>query len=182
MDDGVVGKNVMSELNVPIKKRIEQLLINMERMRWMPNMPEGNGILVNIPQYELHVWEEGKIVFAMDIVVGKTGSQTVIFADEVLTMVRRLQRGERLSVPHRTHVYQLLVRAGVSHRRVASLYGALAIVPAIWAIIHPRGTQVFWIGSAIVLATVFFSLVTLRRWAERRVSTPADLEDRQVPA
>ena len=87
MDDGVVGKNVMSELNVPIKKRIEQLLINMERMRWMPNMPEGNGILVNIPQYELHVWEEGKIVFAMDIVVGKTGSETVIFADEVQYVV-----------------------------------------------------------------------------------------------
>lgn len=87
MDDGVVGKNVVNELNVPIKKRIEQLLINMERMRWMPNMPEGNGILVNIPQYELHVWEDGEIVFKMDIVVGKTGSETVIFADEVQYVV-----------------------------------------------------------------------------------------------
>ena len=86
-DDGVVGKNVVNELNVPIKKRIEQLLINMERMRWMPNIPEGNGILVNIPQYELHVLEEGEIVFQMDIVVGKTGSETVIFADEIQYVV-----------------------------------------------------------------------------------------------
>src|SRR5690606_32917698 len=60
--DGVVGKNVIHELNVPIRKRIEQLLINMERMRWMPNIPDGNGVLVNIPQYELHVLEEGEIV------------------------------------------------------------------------------------------------------------------------
>lgn len=85
--DGIVGKGVVSELNVPIKKRIEQLLINMERMRWMPNIPDGNGILVNIPQYELHVLEEGKLVFQMDIVVGKTGSETVIFADELQYVV-----------------------------------------------------------------------------------------------
>lgn len=85
--DGVVGKNVIHELNVPIRKRIEQLLINMERMRWMPNIPDGNGVLVNIPQYELHVLEEGEIVFQMDIVVGKTGSETVIFADEIQYVV-----------------------------------------------------------------------------------------------
>ncbi len=87
MDDGVVGKNVVNELNVPLKKRIEQLLVNMERMRWMPHIPEGNAILVNIPQYELHVLEEGKVAFQMDIVVGKTGSETVIFADEVQYVV-----------------------------------------------------------------------------------------------
>src|SRR5690606_35463286 len=68
-------------------KRIEQLLINMERMRWMPNMTDGNGVLVNIPQYELHVFEQGKMVFQMDIVVGKTGSETVIFSDEVKYVV-----------------------------------------------------------------------------------------------
>jgi len=85
--DGVVGKNVVNQLNVPIKARVEQLLINMERMRWMPNMTEGNGILVNIPQYELHVFEQGKMVFQMDIVVGKTGSETVVFNDEIKYVV-----------------------------------------------------------------------------------------------
>lgn len=79
--DGVIGKEVIGNLNVPIKKRIEQLLINMERMRWMPDLPEGNGIVVNIPQFQLHVFEAGEVVLKMDIVVGKTGSQTVIFSD-----------------------------------------------------------------------------------------------------
>ena len=87
LEDGVVGKSVVRELNIPIKTRIEQLLINMERMRWMPNMPEGNGIVVNIPQYELHVFEQGKMVFQMNIVVGKTGSETVIFSDELKYVV-----------------------------------------------------------------------------------------------
>lgn len=79
--DGVIGKEVIGNLNVPIKKRIEQLLINMERMRWMPDLPEGNGIVVNIPQFQLYVFEAGEVVLKMDIVVGKTGSQTVIFSD-----------------------------------------------------------------------------------------------------
>jgi len=87
IEDGVVGKSVVRELNIPIKTRIEQLLINMERMRWMPNMPDGNGIVVNIPQYQLHVFEEGQIVFRMNIVVGKTGSETVIFSDELKYVV-----------------------------------------------------------------------------------------------
>jgi murein L,D-transpeptidase YcbB/YkuD len=85
--DGIIGKDVVRELNVPLKKRIEQLLINMERMRWMPNVPDGNGVVVNIPQYRLHVFEEGEIVLQMNIVVGKTGSQTVIFSDEIKYVV-----------------------------------------------------------------------------------------------
>lgn len=85
--DGIIGKGVIGNLNVPIKKRIEQLLINMERMRWMPDLPDGNGIVVNIPQFQLHVFEAGKIVLSMDIVVGKTGSQTVIFSDALKYVV-----------------------------------------------------------------------------------------------
>jgi murein L,D-transpeptidase YcbB/YkuD len=86
-EDGVIGKAVVRELNVPIKKRIEQLMINLERMRWMPNLPEENGILVNIPQYKLHVFEKGEIVLDMNIVVGKAVTQTVIFSDEVKYVV-----------------------------------------------------------------------------------------------
>lgn len=85
--DGVIGRAVFHELNVPIKSRIEQLLINLERMRWMPNLPEGNGILVNIPQYKLHVFEKGEIVLDMNIVVGNAVTQTVIFSDEVKYVV-----------------------------------------------------------------------------------------------
>ncbi len=53
----------------------------------MPNLPEGSGIMVNIPQYQLHVYENGKSVMNMPIVVGTTGSQTVIFSDELKYVV-----------------------------------------------------------------------------------------------
>lgn len=85
--DGVIGKNVAAALNVPVKERIQQLLINMERMRWMPKINDSNYILVNIPEFKLHVLENKKEVMSMPIVVGKTGTSTVVFSDSLKYIV-----------------------------------------------------------------------------------------------
>lgn len=91
-----------------------------------------------------------------------------IFADEVLTMGRRIARGETLSEPHRTHVYQRLVQAGWSHARVAALYGMLAGLCGAWALLHRSDTPTFWAGTAAMLAGTLAGLYLLRAWAERR--------------
>lgn len=85
--DGVISSNLIKELNVPAKDRIEQVLINMERMRWMPQQPEGKRIVVNIPEFKLHVYEGPDEVFNMDVVVGKVGHNTVVFNDELKYVV-----------------------------------------------------------------------------------------------
>jgi UDP-GlcNAc:undecaprenyl-phosphate/decaprenyl-phosphate GlcNAc-1-phosphate transferase len=48
--------------------------------------------------------------------------------DAMFTLIRRWRRGEKLYLPHRTHLYQRLVIAGQSHRRVALTYYALSAV------------------------------------------------------
>jgi murein L,D-transpeptidase YcbB/YkuD len=79
-DNGKINAALVKELNVPVEKRIEQILINMERMKWMPVEPRGKLIMVNIPEFCLHVLDRNKKVFDMDIVVGKEGSSTINFA------------------------------------------------------------------------------------------------------
>ncbi|MDQ6904872.1 MAG: hypothetical protein M3139_17910, partial [Bacteroidota bacterium] len=37
--DGVINVALIKELNVPVRDRIRQLLINLERMRWVPQIP-----------------------------------------------------------------------------------------------------------------------------------------------
>jgi murein L,D-transpeptidase YcbB/YkuD len=76
---GTINAETIKELNVPAIERVKQLLINLERMRWMPSQPEGKLILVNIPEFVLHVLENGKKVFDMKIVVGKEGHNTMMF-------------------------------------------------------------------------------------------------------
>lgn len=78
-EDGVVGKGVVGALNVPLERRIEQVLINLERMRWLPPQTEGRRLLANIPDFRLHVFDSGGKVMDMKIVVGKAGTNTVVF-------------------------------------------------------------------------------------------------------
>lgn len=77
--DGAVGNKMIEELNVSIQQRIRQLLVNMERLRWMPPEKDSNYILVNIPEYRLHVFDSGRTVMDMNVIVGKTANGTVIF-------------------------------------------------------------------------------------------------------
>jgi murein L,D-transpeptidase YcbB/YkuD len=76
---GVITKELVRDMNVPLKQRIEQLLINLDRMRWMPSQPNGTLIVVNIPAFELEVLENGKKAFNMNVVVGKEGHSTMQF-------------------------------------------------------------------------------------------------------
>jgi murein L,D-transpeptidase YcbB/YkuD len=64
---------------MPLKKRIEQLLINMERARWMPSQQDSTYVLVNIPEFRLRVFEAGKNVLQMNVIVGSSANNTVIF-------------------------------------------------------------------------------------------------------
>ncbi|MGZ5133587.1 MAG: L,D-transpeptidase family protein [Flavitalea sp.] len=78
-ETGTINSETIKELNVPALERVKQLVINLDRMRWMPSQPEGKLILVNIPEFVLHVMENGKKVFDMKIVVGKEGHNTMMF-------------------------------------------------------------------------------------------------------
>lgn len=85
--DGVVSPTLIKELNVPVSKRIEQLLVNLERMRWMPAEPSGNLIWVNIPAFKLYVQDGTNQLFNMDVVVGKEGHSTVMFSGNLNQVV-----------------------------------------------------------------------------------------------
>lgn len=86
--DSIITKEMVAELNVPVKKRIEQILVNLERMRWVPRVPDnGDMILVNIPEFMLHYFEDEKKVWECNVVVGKTMTKTVIFSGNIKNVV-----------------------------------------------------------------------------------------------
>lgn len=85
--DGVIGNKMIVELNIPLSKRIRQLLINMERVRWMPIEKDSNYILVNIPEYKMHVYDSGNQVFDINVIVGTEANSTVIFTGKLKYVV-----------------------------------------------------------------------------------------------
>ncbi|MCU7549285.1 L,D-transpeptidase family protein [Chitinophagaceae bacterium LB-8] len=85
-DNGIIDAAFIKELNVSVGERLKQMLVNLERMRWMPEQPQ-NYIVANIPEYKLHVYEGGRKVISMNIVVGKAANKTVIFSDQLKYVV-----------------------------------------------------------------------------------------------
>ena len=80
---GIVSGETLKQLNVPIGARIDQLILNMERWRWLPKKFEPNYLLVNIPEYTLHVMEDSKEAFNMRVIVGKVLHETPVFSDKM---------------------------------------------------------------------------------------------------
>jgi L,D-transpeptidase YcbB len=86
-DDGIVGRAVAAEMNVPLDARIGQIELNLERWRWLPRELGARHILVNIPEMRLDVREHGNVALTMRVVVGRQHTPTPIFSEEMTHLV-----------------------------------------------------------------------------------------------
>jgi murein L,D-transpeptidase YcbB/YkuD len=77
---GVIGKQTIVTMNVPPLERQRQIMLNMERWRWMPDSLGDEHFLVNIAGFELQHWQSSIIVDRMNVVVGAVATQTPEFS------------------------------------------------------------------------------------------------------
>ncbi|HTL10644.1 MAG TPA: L,D-transpeptidase family protein [Chitinophagaceae bacterium] len=85
--DTLLTLTLLKELNVPIENRIKQVWVNIERMRWMPDVPQKEFIYVNIPEFRMHVMNGATKLFDMNVITGKEGHGTVMFSGELNQVV-----------------------------------------------------------------------------------------------
>lgn len=85
--DGVVGPSTRTALNVPVEKRIQQIKINLERWRWLPENLGRLQVRVNIAGFNLRVVKEGTDLLQMRVIVGQGYRQTPVFSDRISYLV-----------------------------------------------------------------------------------------------
>ncbi|MBF0558721.1 MAG: L,D-transpeptidase family protein, partial [Nitrospirae bacterium] len=85
--DGTVAPATLEALNVPLKQRLRQIELNMERLRWILGNSEQRSIVVNIADFKLEVIEKGKSVLSMKGVVGKPYQSTPVFTARMTYMI-----------------------------------------------------------------------------------------------
>jgi L,D-transpeptidase YcbB len=86
--DGVVSRDTLRELNIPLADRIRTLEVNLERWRWLPETLGERHVLINIPQFELAVVERGNTVLTMRLIVGKDyAHRTPVFSSQIEEIV-----------------------------------------------------------------------------------------------
>jgi len=78
--DGRVGPLTLDALNVPLKKRIKQIALNMERLRWLSGTSWERYIMVNITDFSLQLIDNGQVAMNMKIIVGKTEQSSCILS------------------------------------------------------------------------------------------------------
>lgn len=85
--DGIVGFKTFQALNVPYSRRVKQIIINMERWRWLPEDLGKKYIYVNIADYNLKLIENETTLMSMKTIVGQRQRSTPVFSDRIEYLV-----------------------------------------------------------------------------------------------
>lgn len=88
-DDGIAGAATIKEINVGPERRIEQIMVAMERERWLGADRGDRHVLVNLTDFHARIIEDGEVAFVTRSVVGKNVSdrRTPEFSDVMEHMV-----------------------------------------------------------------------------------------------
>ncbi len=74
--DGVVGARTRAVLNVTAVERLRQLAINIQRWDALPADFNETFLLVNLPEFQLQLYQAGAVDLAMRVVIGKKSNPT----------------------------------------------------------------------------------------------------------
>jgi L,D-transpeptidase YcbB len=102
--DGIVGRDTRAALNVPVEDRIDQIILNMERWRWMPRDLGATHVLVNMAGFELDLIEDHRNALSMRVVVGTPYQSTPVFSDKITY----LEFNPYWNIPHSIAAKELL--------------------------------------------------------------------------
>jgi murein L,D-transpeptidase YcbB/YkuD len=133
--DGYIGSATLAELNTSTRQRVNQLIINIDRLRWMPRAWEQvEHIEVNIAESALRLFDQRRQVTVMPVIVGVKGKhQTPVFHGKIQHLFFRPYWNVPLSIAKteivpkaladpegymRSHNYQIVPSYGASSSQI----------------------------------------------------------------
>jgi len=85
--DGAAGPATLAALNVSVERRIDQILANMERWRWLPQQLPADRIQVNIAAAVMSVFHDDAPNLTMRAVTGRPGDETPMLQSTIHSIV-----------------------------------------------------------------------------------------------
>ncbi len=77
--DGVVGRRTHAALDVDVGRRIDQLRVNLERVRWVAQDLAGDYLIVDIAGFSARLHLDGRLAWSSRVVVGRPYRRTPVF-------------------------------------------------------------------------------------------------------
>ena len=85
--DGAVGRGTQRLLNISVEKKIQTVLLNLDRIKWLPRDRSNRYIIVNIPEYMLYFYEYKQERQQLKVIVGDTKHPTPVFSNKISYIV-----------------------------------------------------------------------------------------------
>ena len=85
--DGIAGPRTLDQLNRRAADRIAQIRANLERMRWLPADLGHRHIRVNIADFRLEAWADGRVERVHQVIVGQLYRRTPSFSGTMTHLV-----------------------------------------------------------------------------------------------
>ncbi len=84
---GSINNVTRKRLNLSVNWKIKKILLNLDRIKRLPDQAEDRYIMVNIPDYRLYYKENGVNALTMPVIVGDKKHHTPIFSDQITFIV-----------------------------------------------------------------------------------------------
>lgn len=85
--DGAVGPATLTALNRGLDTQINQLRVNMERWRWLPDDLGKRHLRANIAGFDVTAWNDGVMESSHLTIVGRAYRKTPVFSDSIEYLV-----------------------------------------------------------------------------------------------
>lgn len=85
--DGIIGKGTVAALNFTKNQRKQQIIANLERWRWFPRNFGETYVVINIPEFKLHLVKENDTIQVHKVVVGRDKRKTPVLSSKFSNLV-----------------------------------------------------------------------------------------------
>lgn len=82
-DDGIIGPATLRAMNVTAAERVNQIIVNLERWRWLPVDLGARHVFVNQAGFEMFFFNDNRVIDQRRVIVGKPFHRTPIFSDVI---------------------------------------------------------------------------------------------------
>lgn len=121
-DDGEVGPNTLTVLNKTVDERIQTILLNLDRIKWLNDPKTKRHIIINIPDFMLYFEQDGALIQTFRTIVGTPKNPTPIFSNSVKTIVLNPQWNVPKSIIQKEYIPKLLRNSNVLRKEKIEVY------------------------------------------------------------
>jgi murein L,D-transpeptidase YcbB/YkuD len=88
LNDGILRSTTLQAFNISIQKRIEELKIGLNYLRWLEEIKQtGSVLLLNIPSAHFMVYGQGSIILDSKAIVGKKSTPTPTLTSSITEVI-----------------------------------------------------------------------------------------------